>query len=259
MSLLTGISPDLVVRHPFPHLVVQDALDPELCDTLAREFPPLESFVKGRDLKENKKIVRRATDLLADTALSPAWRSMIQEHLRPEVFEEWVRLFGAELQREHPGFEEAFGDPALMRVGTRGLTEEGVHDVALDAALVAHTPAISGPGAERGPHLKEPNKPFLAFLFLPPDEEDAQGAELEIYQVKEGSAVQFYERNQTALEHLEVAHRVPYRRNTLVLMLNTPRSITTHAVRGPSQVPVRYFHILAELPRPMFAMTVAGA
>lgn len=219
----------------------------------------MDTFVKGREWKENKKIVRRATDLLTDAGLSAAWRGIIQEHLRPGVFQEWMRLFGDDLGREHPGFEETFGDPALMRVGTRGLTEEGVHEVALDAALVAHTPAVSGPGAERGPHLKEPNKPFLGFLFLPPDEEDAGGADLEVYRVKDGSGVGFRERNQTGREGLEVAHRVPYRRNTLVLLLNTRRSITTHAPRGPSKVPVRYFHILAEMPGPLFALPAAEA
>lgn len=245
------------MRDPFPHLVVENALDPALCDVLAREFPPIESFVKGRKLKENKKIVRRATDLLTDAGLSSTWRDILQQHLRPEVFQEWMRIFGDDLGREHPSFVETFGDPALMRVGTRGLTEEGVHEVALDAALVAHTPAVSGPGAERGPHLKEPDKPFLGFLFLPPDEEDAEGADLEIYRVKNGSAVSFHERNQTGRDDLELAHRVPYRRNTLVLLLNTPRSITTHAPRGPSKVPVRYFHILAELPRPLFVLSRA--
>lgn len=253
MSLLTALSTDLMVRDPFPHLVVEEALDPELCEQLTREFPSVTSFVRGRELPENKKIVRRNTELLADVELTDAWRHFIEEHLHPSVLQEWMRLMGADLLQAYPDFVQRFGDPDLMRVGRRSAPDAADCDVVLDAALVAHTPVISGCKAERGPHLKEPNKPFLGFLFLRPEEDVAEGAEIELY-APVGVDLQCTARNQFDPSTLRVVKRIPYRSNTLLLMLNTPGSITTHAARASSQVPMQYFHLLAELPDRLFEL-----
>jgi hypothetical protein len=254
MSLLSTLSPDAVVSEPFPHLVVKDALDPALCDRLTREFPAQEFFVKGRLLGENKKIVRRAVDALREPGLSPAWRSMIEEHLRPETFAEWVRLFGEHLWKEYPQFAGSWEDASQLRIGTRSSAHEWDHDVLLDAALVAHTPVRTGIRPERGPHVKEPDKPFLGFLFLRPEEDHAEGAELCLYRTPAGQSVTFTDRNQVATGDVQLIRRIPYRRNTLVLLLNTPHTVTTHAARGASPFPAQYFHFLAQVPVPLFKL-----
>jgi hypothetical protein len=253
MSLLSQVPFSTLSHAPFPHLIVENALDEALCAELTRTFPPLESFVRGRDLPENKKIVRRNTDLLADAALAPVWRMFLEEHLQPVLLQEWLRLLGQEMLMEHPEFTARFGHPEEMTVGRRSMPGSEACGITLDAALVAHTPVLTVPRAERGPHLKEPNKPFLGFLFLRPEDDVAEGAELEIYEALAPS-ITCGARNEVTPESVRVVKRVPYRTNTLFLMLNTTRSITTHAVRGLGPHPIQYFHCLAELPTPLFPL-----
>jgi hypothetical protein len=251
MSLLTSLSKAKVQLEPFPHLIVEDCLQQPLCDRLTENFPAIESFVKGRALPPNKKIVRRATELLADMGLASLWKSFIEEHLAPVVFSEWLALLGDTLLAEYP----QFADPTMMNVGVRGQTDSSIHHVALDAALVAHTPNPDMPGQERGPHIKEPNKPFLGFLFLRSSDDTAEGGELIFYRTQ-SDAVKLTGRNEVAEEDVVEVKRVPYASNTLLLMLNTPRTITTHAARSPSSNPMQYFHLLAELTAPLFPLNM---
>lgn len=258
VSLLTGISPQTIVRDPFPHIVAGDVVGEAMCDELTQAFPALGSFTRGAARRQNQKIVRRSTDLLSDPGLSPLWRTVIEEHLQHGMFQEWMTLFGHDLTKEHPSIAGGLPEAELARVGQRGVGDEFSHDVFLDAALVAHTPVTEGTCAERGPHVKEPDKPFLGFLFLRPPQDVAEGGELCLYAAKEGAQLSFAGRNQADAAELELVRSVPYRRNVLVLLLNTARTITTHAPRGVSPFPMQYFHFLVQLPRPMFALPPQG-
>lgn len=170
MNLLRNISPTVVLREPFPHVLTHGALPNDLCLQLSREFPPLESFIRGRDLPSNFKTRRTAIQLLADRNLSPLWRRVIQEHLSPDVMQELLRLMGADVQREYPEFPDRFGGVDSWRIGVRGRDSYSDHDVLLDAQLVVHTPIVGQACFERAPHVKRPNKLFELQLYLPVEE-----------------------------------------------------------------------------------------
>lgn len=254
MTILKCIPRSAIVPEPFPHALHANTLPDELCCELRREFPPIESFVRGRDLPSNFKCRRTAMNLLADKSLSPAWRKFIEQHLTPATLTDLLQLLGDDIRREFPEFESRFGHFDLLRPGVRGRDQFGDHDVLLDAQLVAHMPVVGGPQFERRPHVKRGNKVFELQLYLPLEQDQPVGAEIEIYEVRPGFQPTFEIGRQTSHEFLRLAHWAPHRANTALLLLNTSRSITQIALRGPSPHPMRYFSLLAEFPSDIFTL-----
>jgi hypothetical protein len=57
---------------------------------------------------------------------------------------------------------------------------------------------------------------------------------------------------QTDRRGLQLERTVPYRTNTLVVTLNTRRSIQALSARGPGTRPLMYFHFLARVRHKLF-------
>jgi hypothetical protein len=256
--LLAGIDASQIELSPFPHLVIEHALEPALCARLVREFPPLSSFTRGRELPPNHKMIRRAVDVAADPATTPLWQQMLAAHLTAETFQHWCRLFHEPLARYHPALALRLDGGELTRISHRGAEEKKHDTVALDAALVAHTPVPGAQRAERAPHLKAADKPFLGFLFLRDPADSGDGGELALYARRDTLPLTCGPRNTLDPARLEIVRTVPYQAGTLVLMLNTPHSITAHAPRCSAVQPMQYFHLLAELHEPLFPMPSTG-
>ncbi|HWT00782.1 MAG TPA: hypothetical protein VN256_11090 [Pyrinomonadaceae bacterium] len=252
MSLLSNITPDQVVAEPFPHVVVENALDEGLCQQLLREFPRLETFTRGRPTRSNQKIIYTGAAALADPHLSERWKSFIREHLQPSVWAEMLRLFRTHLLGAYPDFEQRFGKPDELRVGTRNIDDYSRCDLLLDSELVVHAPVVGRPAVERGPHLKTRDKPFAGYLYLRPDEDDAQGSDHVLYSVKPGASLLF-DQVQAADPELLIAEKViPYRNNTFIFFLNTPESIQGLTARSASEVPLMMHHFVAQMREPLF-------
>ena len=54
-SVLSRATSGDVVRSPFPHLWVRDAVDGALADRLIEEFPPLDRVAAGNSRENNKR------------------------------------------------------------------------------------------------------------------------------------------------------------------------------------------------------------
>jgi hypothetical protein len=186
MSLLSRITPDRVIAEPFPHVVVEHAIEPELCRRLIREFPPAESFTRGKSYRSNHKIYRRGVEALRDRSLSEAWREIVAEHLEPSLWHDLVRVFRPHLLREYPDFERRFGRMDGFRVGSWGLHDFSSRDLLLDSKLLLHTPVVGESAVERDPHFKRFSSLFFGYLYLRPDADDSAGGDHAFYSLKPG-------------------------------------------------------------------------
>jgi hypothetical protein len=91
-------------------------------------------------------------------------------------------------------------------------------------------------------------------FYLPLEADQAVGAEIEIYALRPGFQPVIEVGRQTSHEFLRLCRWVPQRANTAMLLVNTSRSITQIAMRGPSPHPLRYFSLLAEFPSEIFQL-----
>lgn len=250
MNLFLSLSPHQVVREPFPHIVVEQALPEQLCAELARAFPPL-AYFGGEQHPDAKKTLRHAAHL---TGLPARLAGLISAHVHPQTLSSLVRCFADDIRREHPQLERTYGSLETLRVGQRHVDSHDTHTVLLDATLSVLAPTRSGFVAERGPHVKGPNKLLEGQFFLRHPDDDAAGGEFEIYELLPGHRPTFGPRHQTAQSGLRLARSVPYRAGTLVVWLNTSRSITRIAPRGPSRWPVQFVGLPVQFPAPLFAL-----
>lgn len=250
-SIFRNLDSSVVVRDPFPHICIEGALDEELCRQLATAIPPIKTFTKGRDYPDNHKLHRRAAELLADSELPDNWRRIVTEHVNADVFKDMLRLFRADIASEYPALENKLASPSL-HVGVRRRDSEC--DVAVDAQLMLHMPVRGPARAERGPHVKGPEKLFEGVLCLRSDSDSSSGGDFILHRIRPNVSPIFGERHQTETKYLTTARIIPRRRNTFLFWLNTPRSITQVTPRGTSPFPSVYFNILAQVPQNLFEL-----
>ena len=54
-SVLTAAGRPRVISEPFPHVVIENAFDDDLCMELLEQFPPLEVVAQGAELGSNTR------------------------------------------------------------------------------------------------------------------------------------------------------------------------------------------------------------
>ncbi|MBI4752205.1 MAG: hypothetical protein HY774_27270 [Acidobacteria bacterium] len=252
MSFLSTLSPSQIVHEPFPHIVVENALPEPLCRQLTQDFPPLNVFTKGQPYRDNQKLYYHALPALTENHLSPSWKSLMADFLHPQTWSEICRLFQPAILNAYPDFESRFGKPDQLRSGVRLREGFTTCDLLLDSMLLIHTPITGSPCIERGPHLKLFDTLYLGYLFLRSEDDQAEGGDLEFFSVKPGATVCLNQRKTVDREILKLEKVIPYRVNTLVLFLNTPRSIQGLSARTASRFPVMNFHFNAHFRKPLF-------
>ncbi len=244
------LTPSSVVTAPFPHVVVENALDDETCRRLVRELPPLEVLTQGRPLGSNVRHDYNAVNVMRDPRLSPIWKQVIGEFVSPLFFDRFLAVFGTSVAREYPTFGRRFGDPANIRVGIRNLDHHPHVDVLLDAQIGINTPVVDRASAVRGPHLDHPTKLFAGLLYLRLDEDDSTGGDLELY--SQSAPGRFDRDFHIGRDRVAVERRVPYRRNTLVLFLNTPRTLHGVTPRSVTPHPRVFINLVGVLRQPLY-------
>ena len=253
-TLLDGSSPHQILTDPFPHLVVENALPEQLCQQLIREFPPLEVFTKGQPFGENQKRYYHGAHALAENHLSPAWKTMLTDFLHPSTWTQCYRLFQTAFFNEFPDFEAQLGKLEQLKTGVRLREDFTTCDVLLDSMLLIHTPVTGHPCVERGPHLKLFDTMYLGYFFLRPEEDEAEGGDLELFSIKPGAKIRLNQRQTVDRDLLKLEKTIPYRANTLVLFLNTSRSIQGLSARTASRFPILNFHFDARFRSPLFTV-----
>jgi len=184
--------------------------------------------------------------------ISPLWRQTLLDCVRPDIWRHFIRIFGDCLRHEYPDFSARYGDPGTMRTGVRLRDDFTDVDVLLDSKMLLHTSATERSEIERLPHLKLFSTIFLAYLFLRPDGDRSDGADFEFYSAKPGERILLGDRQGVRPEQLKLEAMAPYRKNTLVLFMNTARSYQGVTARSPSAYPYMALHFTAHLRSPLY-------
>src|SRR5436190_13394497 len=90
-TVLDKVTVKDVMRQPFPHIVIRDALPPEILSRLMSEMPTLETVLTGREngpgpFPGNTRIHYVGQELLADPKVAGAWKDFVSTHTSPEFF-----------------------------------------------------------------------------------------------------------------------------------------------------------------------------
>ncbi len=251
MTILDKIKKTDIKGDPFPHIVLYDAIDSNLCDTLIAELPTIDVVTGGRSERNNERFNYSAAKSLSESHLSQHWRQFLLDHLSPAFYQKLFSLFSDHIRQYYPLFEEKIARIDKIKIGTRGVNSYVDCDVLLDAQIAVNTPVTKEETSVRTVHVDMPEELFAGLLYLRLPGDNSEGGNLELYKFSKGKRV-FFNKIYGHPKYIERFASVPYKKNALVLFLNTPDSLHGVTIRRKTDVPRWFFNIIGEVRKPLF-------
>lgn len=244
-SLLKDCGPAQVVPHPFPHLILPQALPEALYRELESSFPDETRIRAGKHVANRDQLM--AADLLNDRTISPAWRAFVRTHTSRNFYLDLLRVFRPWVELMYPWLPGALKHPLEQcSVGLRDSRNARLPDVCLDCQPGLNTVTLD-PATPRTSHLDAANKLFTGLLYMRLPEDAARGGDFLLHRPRGGGTPRFDTPSTALEEDLEVAATVPYRANTAVFFMNSPLSLHGVSVRGGTPIPRRLVNLVAGL------------
>jgi hypothetical protein len=253
-SILAGLGPERIVAEGFPHIFVPNALEASFYAELAAAFPSMERIAGPGPLPSNQVFRTPACDVLADPAIPRIWRDFFAYHCSGRFLAEMVGFWRDAIAREYPEIEGWFGKPlSSLTSGVRhyrkdkpaeNLPENLQTDARLDCQFFVNSP-VTTPSSVRGSHVDKPYKLFAALLYFRHPEDRSEGGNLLLERFKTRRHP-FDRRQHVPDRFVEPFAEVPYAPNTLIMWLNTSRSLHSVTPRSVTPVPRRGVNFLTE-------------
>ena len=259
LSVLARATRADIVREPFPHLVLRDALEPSLFEQLEREYP--DPALVTEKASPGVRQLWPAVSVMADDRVSELWRAFFAYHVSAGFWSDVVGLLGDELRRLHPGLEPALG--ARLEALRAGMRSAGRLPHATDGPSQArlecqyYLNCTREPGETARLRVDRPDELYKALLYLrDPRERVNTGAEVDICRERPGAGLfpaphtirVSGPSREIARRDVQVARTVRFEPNTLILLLNSARSLHAASVRSTAAWPRRHVLFTAELP-----------
>lgn len=236
---------------PFPHLLIDDALDRDIYASLAAQFPALDIINrKGRPVRSNHLYLMSAPAVETDPRIAQAWKEFFRYHVSIQFWREVLPLVKSHLLMVNPGLELIAGRRLEdFRAAMREKDASFDAEISLDCQFGTNSP-VTKPSSVRSPHLDHPTKLFNALLYCRTPEDDTPGGDLILY--RRIAALAYTEGSSIMPTRVVEAKRIAYRANRLVLFLNSPWSVHGVAPRPKTPHVRRYINFLCEFRQPLF-------
>ncbi len=256
LSLLQNVSGSDVLEDPFPHVVVENALPDAIHEQLRESFPH-PSLMGINHSSDNQRWSIMARDLDAFSGISNLWREFVRFHSAPDFWHDFVRVFGPSVVRTFPARFGGVADLRELKVQVRDADKLDQQELALDAQISGNTPALTS-GRPRGIHTDHPMALYAGLYYLRSKDDDSTGGDLELWRWKAGYSYRRKSsayREDVAKRHVKLVKTIPYRSNTLVLLVNSLDSLHSVTVRKPTTHHRQFLNLLADSHTPFFELT----
>jgi hypothetical protein len=240
-SILHGLTPDRIDPDPFPHVVVDGALDPRLYRELEDAMPAAETLLLGRALENNTPYRYSAGHILADA--SPRWREFARLHTSDVFFSEIAALFGDTIRALHPTLEARAGK-RLEEMKSSIRFVEPFADVALDCQIAYGSPVTRATRCHRV-HVDRQVALYAGLLYFRRTGDDSSGGDLELYRFR-GDARAYDDGRHVDDSLVERVKTIPYAANRLAFFIHSPTSLHGVSVRSVTQHPRLHVNFIAE-------------
>lgn len=254
-SVLRNVTRADIRVDPFPHIVIEDCLQPDTYNELASTYPSDETILRLSGAAEKYYIRQNHRyDLCAHRALAnpqavgQVWRDFLRYHVSEQFFREFIALFGPDLQETYPELESQLGRRAAeWTTGIRFDPTGDKADVALDCQIGINTP-VERMSSTRGVHTDAPDELFAMLLYFRPLNDEVAGGDFEIYRWRHGMPRRFVGREVDSHD-AEFVETVEYTPNTLVAFINSGTSLHGVSPRAPSKISRRLVNIVGRVHR----------
>jgi hypothetical protein len=252
LSILSNASTLDVRTEPYPHIVIKNALDPEIYQQLADEYPDPAVVLNGRE-KKDTWYDYPACEAISNEVITPLWKEFLEYHTSQAFYQDLINLFGDVIQQVHPSLSERYSKP--LAEFTTSIRETGAaknpvnhqSDVSLECQFYVNYTEQAR--AVRGPHVDRPTELYAALLYFRDPADDSSGSDLQVCAANDPKQL-YPNDHQIKVDHLpmeveeqkiSVVDTAKYEANTLVLFINSKKSI--HAVSPRNATPIARRHI----------------
>lgn len=249
-SVLARLNAKDIRLDPFPHLIAENVLDADYYAELDAAYPALEMIAGPGPLANNKLYSRSAADIFADKNIPEIWRDFFAYHSSQAFLHECLQFWERAIRHEYPDIEDRFGKPlgeftaGVRRKGREREAANNEADVMLDCQFCMNSPVVT-PSSVRVPHVDNPFKLFAGILYFRREDDASTGGDLNLYRLT-SDRVHYDRKLNVSEDVIEAAAQVPYRANSAILWLNTPRSLHGVTPRSVTQVPRRFINFIGE-------------
>lgn len=222
----------------YPYLIIDDALPPNLYNKLNDNFPSYKKIIGQNDYKENFAYRYNANNSLKDPEITKEWKEFIKFHTSYEFLEEFYDVFGKEIKKIYNVEKEK-----LFNKDSIGVRFEKKNHFNLDCQFVINTPT-SGETSVIEPHLDNPVEFYAALLYMKDDNDNSSGGNLTTYSFKDKPS--FYGKSRVRREKINLIEEIEYKKNRLVMFLNSPYSLHGVSQRSKTNYYRKYINIIGE-------------
>lgn len=248
LSVLAKASPAMVRLHPFPHLVIENALHPALFAALSATFPETGLFLEDKEPGNNKYFWLRAHRAIQEPEVHQIWKDFVKFHTSNAFFQDVLRVFEDAIAAEYPALAPRSWSTAMRFV-------EGPRDVSLDCIPVYCSPVISEVTSSRGPHLDREVSLYGGLLYMRLPADDSKGGDFVVHtSTPDIAAAEYDSGNHLLTGSIGDFETIKYKANTLVFFINTARAIHSVTPRSKTPHPRLHVSILGELASPLFSI-----
>ena len=224
-----------LIREPYPHFVIEDALPQRIYDQLEKEWPG-EQLLSTQPFDAGICYRLKADEMLKPGKVSNLWKEFTEYHTSIEFYKDTVQVFGEFV----PAVEN-------LSLSPRGW-DTGNDKIGTDCQTVMHKPIDF---SSRTAHIDNPREIYAALLYMPYKNDKSTGGEFQIHETH----ADILEVNKNGGREVnekagEVVKTVPYRPNTLVVFCNnSTRCVHSVSSRKDAVLHRRSVNIIAEFNR----------
>lgn len=233
---------------PYPYFIIDDALPNELYDSLNESFPEYEKIIKSnmgiKTYQENTAYRLNASQSLNDNDISNDWKNFINYHTSSDFTNELFEIFKDSIMKIYNVGKEKL--PNSKNIGVRFT---GNHYFNTDCQFVINTPT-SGESQVIGPHLDNPKEFYACLFYMKNNDDNSTGGNLTTH--KFNGKPSFYGKSRVRDENVSLIDEIEYKRNRLVVFLNSPLSIHGVTRRSKTSSYRKYMNIIGEFNNELF-------
>ena len=259
LSILAKATKADIQVDPYPYIVIQNALEPEIFEQLQAEYPDPTFVLNNRGPAKDTWYDYPACKALESADVTPAWKDFFAYHTSQDFLRDVVELFGEQILGLHDDLEQRLGKP--LGELTTGIRQPGEDnnpanlkaDLSMECQyyinFTRRTRVI------RGPHVDRPTELYAALLYFREDRDTSSGGDLEVCVATDDRDL--YPDDQSVLisrlpaeiddDRVRAVRRIPYEPNTLVFFLNAPNAIHAVTERSGTEIPRRHINFCADL------------
>ena len=248
-NILKNVKKSDVILEPFPHVVIDNAIDEDLYESLSKNFPSPEhimdvaySHSKRYKPHDNNCIFQlKNADIVNNSCVSKEWKEFTKYHSSEEFHKVVLDLFGKDLVYKNRG----------------NLIEN--NKIKLSSAIRINS-RVTETCTVRAPHVDAQNTLYVALLYMRHDEDGSEGGKLVIYQHKNTKKFQlskfklsqvagrtYMSSNEVDPETINEVKVVPYAKNRLLFFLNSDQAVHGVTDRKPTNHYRRLINVIAKI------------